>query len=458
VSESDLDLGMAALQAGRWEEGIGHLGTVLQRQPHFAEAWSNLGFALRASGRRAEARDALERALHLKPQLADAWNLLGLVDQETGRHEEARQAFERALALRPDFVAAMMNHANSEQALGRHDAALDGYARALAIAPQNAAVRYNLAHLHEKAIGDYAMARDGYREAIRLDPQLADAHLNLANMLFALGDFAQGWREFAWRPQRRAYEAALAHAGRHYEVPQALPDPVRLRGEQGLGDILFFLRFAALAKKGARLEFNGDRRLHPLLERTGLFDALIEESGLPPPQVRELLVADLPVVVDPAGTAFPPALRLTPHSAARATLEKRLAGAGPATVDRAHVARRRAQRGDVRPALQGSGAGRARRCVARHPCYLDLRAARAAGGRARVTRRGAGRAGPRFLRRERRPRGRARDPRSRGRLCRRQQHEHAPSRGAGARGRACSSRSRRSGAGDCRARRPGFRE
>ena len=322
---------MAALQAGRWEEGIARLRTVLEHRPGFAEVWSNLGFALRAAGRRQEAREALERAIHLKPDLADAWNLLGLVDQEVGRHEEARYEFERALALRPDFVVALVNHANSEQALGRLDEALAGYSRAIAIAPQNAGVHYNLAHLHQKVTGECEKARDGYREAIRLDPGLAEAHLNLANMLFALGDYAEGWREFAWRPQRRAYEAALAQAGRRYEVPAELPPTLRVRGEQGLGDILFFLRFAVLASaKGARLEFNGDRRLHPLLERTALFDTLRDEAAIPAPDVREVLAADLPLLVDPAGTTFPASLTLAPQAAARERISRRLSDAGPA--------------------------------------------------------------------------------------------------------------------------------
>jgi tetratricopeptide (TPR) repeat protein len=324
LSGNDLDLGMAALRAGRWEEGIGRLRAVLAGQPGFAELWSNLGFALREAGRPDEAREALERAVQLKPALADAWNLLGLLDQACGRHEEALRQFTRALDLRPDFVEAVMNRANSEQALGRADAALAGYARALAMAPRNAAVRYNVAHLHQKALGDYERARDEYRAAIALDPALADAHLNLADVLFALGDFAEGWREFAWRPQRRAYEAALARAGRRYELPTAPSGDVRLRGEQGLGDILFFLRFATTA-----MDFNGDRRLHPLLERTGRFRSLTDDPSLPADGITELLVGDLPRVVDPGGRTFPPPLALSSKPEARDAMLDRLRRAGP---------------------------------------------------------------------------------------------------------------------------------
>lgn len=324
MSASDLDLGMAALRAGRWEEGIARLQAVLAIRPGFAEVWSNLGFALREAGRRPEAREALERALHLKPELADTWNLLGLVDQEADRHREARDEFDRALQLRPDFVIAVMNRANSEQALGNLDAALAGYGRAIAMAPEHAGVRYNLAHLHQKVTGDYEAAREGYREAIRLDPHFADAHLNLAHMLLALGQLAEGWREFAWRPQRRNHEAALVQAGQRYELPAAITSDLRVRGEQGLGDILFFLRFA-----NARVAFNGDRRLHPLLERTGLFSPLSDDPATSQGQPPELLIGDLPLVVDPAGRAVPPPLKLVASAREREQAGRRLREAGP---------------------------------------------------------------------------------------------------------------------------------
>ena len=320
---------MAALQAGRWDEGIARLRGVLARQPQFAEVWSNLGFALRAVGRRDEAREALERAVEIAPGLPDAWNLLGLVEQEVGRHEVAIAYFQRALALRPDFALAVVNQANSAQALGRLDAAVEGYARALEMAPRNAGLHYNLGHLHQKATGDYAKARDAYRAAIALDPSLADAHLNLANVLFALGSYDEGWRVFAWRPQRIAHERAVARAGGRYEppAPGVLPRTLRLRGEQGLGDMLFFLRFAPIAVSAdVRIAFNGDARLHPILARTGLFEALSDDLS---PGSNELLVADLPPVVEPMGERFPAALALAADARSREAMERRLRDAGP---------------------------------------------------------------------------------------------------------------------------------
>lgn len=331
---NDLDAGMAHLRAGRWQEGIERLRAVLAREPKSAEVWSNLGFALRATGQAAEAREALQRAVALRPQLADAWNLLGLVEQESDRHEDAWRHFDRAIALRLDFAFAWMNRANSEQALGRIDAALAGYARALELAPASGAIHYNLGHLHQKVTARLDEALRSYREAIRLEPGLADAHLNLAHVLLLLGRFDEGWREFAWRPQRRLYAAARARLGVPYEPPRAEPWPRRLavRAEQGLGDILFFLRYAAeAAARGTELAFNGDARLHPLLARTGLFVRLSDDPAVSSSDGTEILAGDLPLLFPDlhAAGALPPPFRLPVDAGARERMAERLAAAGP---------------------------------------------------------------------------------------------------------------------------------
>src|SRR5439155_24648784 len=98
----------------------------------------------------------------------------------------------------------------------------------------------------------------------------------LAQTQLALGHWAQGWQSYASRESRKAFEGDCARHGRPYRPPTLAEIDGRevvLVAEQGIGDILFFLRFApALRARAARLSFAGEPRLHPLLARTGLFD------------------------------------------------------------------------------------------------------------------------------------------------------------------------------------------
>ena len=82
-------------------------------------------------------------------------------------------------------------------------------------------------------------------------------------MLLSLGEWREGWREYQWRPnvlQERGARPAGAAA------PSLDGKRIRVRGEQGLGDTLFFLRFAAeLRSRGAAVELAAPRKLAAVL-------------------------------------------------------------------------------------------------------------------------------------------------------------------------------------------------
>lgn len=329
-AQAQLHAGVARLQLGHWARGVAHLRVSVAADPSNAEAWSNLAMGERELGRLEEARQAVGRALAIDPALAPAWNLQGLLLQAMGRHEESAACFERALGLDPAFAIAAMNLGNGHQMRGELPRAEAAYRRALAIDPREAEIHYNLGHLFHKC-GRVRESLAPYREATRLRPSYAMAHNNLAHALFLLGEFAEAWREHAGRAPRVQFEAALAAQGRRY----ALPAPGSLRGrtlsiraEQGLGDILFFLRFApGLSAAGARLAFSGEARLAPLLARTGHFMPAGPAPGDAAKSGDEVLAGDLALLLDPS--AVPPPLALVPDPAALARVEARLAAYGP---------------------------------------------------------------------------------------------------------------------------------
>jgi len=99
-----------------------------------------------------------------------------------------------------------------------------------------------------------------------------------------------------------------------------------LLAEQGLGDILFFLRFAApLREGGATLVFAGEPRLHPLIGRTGLVDRL-EDAFDFEPGVTPVLLGDLPSIGD---FRVRPTLRVTPDAQRLERLRDMLERLGP---------------------------------------------------------------------------------------------------------------------------------
>jgi hypothetical protein len=100
-----------------------------------------------------------------------------------------------------------------------------------------------------------------------------------------------------------------------------------LVAEQGLGDILFFLRFAPALRAVARhISFSGEPRLASIIARTGTVDTSVEAS---PPHAVALLVADLPAMLGEAAGSYAPSLRASPQPSRVESWALRLRESGP---------------------------------------------------------------------------------------------------------------------------------
>jgi len=282
-------------QDGRVEEAEAIYREVLGREPRHAVATHYLGMAAWQRGDAAEGERLMRASIEANPAIPDFHNNLGLLLRDTARAALALDCYRRALAADPAWFEAHNNFGLALEDLGRFEEAIDAYV-----------------------------------QAISREPRFAAARQNLARVLLALGRYAYGWEEYRWRllahgdasavPQPKAPRLPASLAGRHIE----------LVGEQGLGDVVFFLRFAPeLVRRGATLAFRGDSRLHSILQRTALF-----AGGLREPDTATagdaIFVGDLPWLLRATdASALPPPLPLEALGDRSTRLRAALARLGP---------------------------------------------------------------------------------------------------------------------------------
>lgn len=351
---------------GRAAEAERHLRGVVRRHPGFALAWFNLANAVRQQGREQEAADLYRRATQLEPEFPDAHNNLGSVLHALERFEEAEQAYRQYLALQPDSATGYCNLASvlidrgrfadaetvCRQALVRfHDfadlhpilaaalghqgkltEALAAFRTAATLAPDSARALWAYgAALCES--GKSEQAQEWLERARALQPDMPEFHNSMAGAYLSEGNLQAGWEEFEFRPARRQFVAKFPELSLVTELPPTLSGKnICLLREQGLGDELFFLRFAAMLKsRGAKITHRASAKIASILARCDTIDEIITSTKPIPVADHVLLVGDLPLAtMKLASHEIPPPLSLKPREESVQRVADLLKEFGPA--------------------------------------------------------------------------------------------------------------------------------
>jgi Tfp pilus assembly protein PilF len=320
---------MIALQAAAPQRACELAKRAHQLDRKNAEYLNTLGIALAECGLLDESEAALKRSLKLKPASAQTHHNYGKLLFKQHRLDAAAVAYGRALAIDASYPGVRYNLANTFMRMGEPERALPLLRAIVAADPLEEDAWIALAEACFSTRGADA-AKAEFESVLRRAPELARVREYYGKLLLGLGRFEEGWREYAWR-------AAVPRSDADRSAVFALALPVDLAGraillrqEQGLGDVLFFLRFAKLlGDRGARLVLECPPKLAGLL-RDQSFLSDIVETGKPPARdfAYTFSLGDLPLVL--GGSAIAPPLRITAREQHVHAARERLAGLGPA--------------------------------------------------------------------------------------------------------------------------------
>lgn len=322
-------LGIALARQGKYADAVPVLRAVADLAPAEPGIHQNLGNALAGQGDIPQALESFRRVVALRPEHAGAWfdigvlhqrlecfddaraayiktltldaghrgalNNLGWVFRQTGQFEQAADCYRTLLALAPDDFGAHHNLGIINRCMGNLDEACLCYERAMTIAPfyVDAIIGLGAARGCQ---GRFAESQACFEKALLIAPASADARYSLGINALAMGDWERGWLNYKARPTRLLAEIEKTVEG-NLSIPDE-PCTLLLLNEQGIGDELFFLRFAAVLKKsGFVLRCLCDQKIKSIVERTGIFEQVVVPGDPVPPSDLQLLVGDLPLLL-----------------------------------------------------------------------------------------------------------------------------------------------------------------
>jgi tetratricopeptide (TPR) repeat protein len=215
-----------------------------------------------------------------------------VVLNKQNRLNEAVEVLRRAVELKPDFALALSNLGHLLMLTGRVEEGEIASRRAVELEPANSTFVSNLAcvlgsrHRYEEALAVT-------RRAIELDSGNHLAHAQAGFVLLKMGRMSEAWAEFEWR----THEWAPAPGRRTWDGSPLNGASIVMRPEQGFGDTIQFVRYAALLKSRAgagRVIVECHRDLKTIMQTVRGVDAVHTPDDPPADAQIEIWMMSLP--------------------------------------------------------------------------------------------------------------------------------------------------------------------
>lgn len=299
-------LGLLAFQVGRTQQALEMLREAMRLDAYNPLFPADLADVCAKLGMRADALAAYDKSLSLAPDQADVLVGRGQLKLRQGRLDEAVVDLSQAIELDPTLFAA---HAELGAALryqGRLAEAQAAMERAVQLDSYQADLYFNLGVVHYEQ-GKLLESIGCTERALRLNPKLPDARHLSAMARLALGDFANGWREYAAQPNP-AGAATSTHGLPTWTGVPVAGAAVVIVADLDLAHTILLLRCIPLARaRGAEVVADLRAQLTALAAPLGC--AVVSDGQPLPENCRWQL---------PLGS-LPGLLGITPATAAAAT-------------------------------------------------------------------------------------------------------------------------------------------
>lgn len=313
--EETIQLALDFHNAGRNDEALKVIGTVLASVQDDPNAWNVLGIIKCHLSEYLPALDAFDKAFALSPTPMIRSNR-AMVLSQIGRNEEALAEWQGCAKDQPNNPIFWNNIGNVLERLERFEEALSAHDRTLQFDPDHVLTYFNRAIVLARLGRDHE-AIANFNMAIARDPHYVDAFYNRGLAKLRTGDLPGGFVDYEWRLRSPETSKGVPKFEDRPMWNGRMPldgKTILIHGEQGMGDMLMIMRYVPmLVERGARVLAVMHKPLKPLLQIEGL--ELLEEGKDYPKTDYWLPAMSLPMVFKTSVTTIPRPWRPEPDKA-----------------------------------------------------------------------------------------------------------------------------------------------
>ncbi len=295
--EAGINLGNVLAQCGSVDAALEQYFEVLKASPIHPNALFNVATLYRQTGRYEEAINYYRRLLDISNNHLEAMINLGTIYEHLGNTPEAMLLYEKVLAKEPSNLTALINLSSVFINQFRYSEAAELCNQVLKISPNHKDAWVNLGSIYA-ITGEFVAAKKAYLKALQIDPNDNEVRVWSGMLGLAQGDFREKtWLYYQARSSRLEKQRGLSALDD--QIPEKCTGlTIMIIGEQGIGDELFFLRYADLLKaKGVKLSCVCDPKISSLVERSGVCNSVYEHGTQLPLCDKSIVSGDLPLVV-----------------------------------------------------------------------------------------------------------------------------------------------------------------
>ena len=276
--------GVVLEKLNRLQESLNSYELSILINPRVAITHFNKGLIHQKLNQHELAISSYDSAIELQPRYAEAYSNRGIALREVNKNKIALESFDQAIKINPHFSDAFYNRAESLILEDRILEAITDYNSAIKFQPNFPEALYNKGiALHRIQKVDEAI--NCYDAAIDLDGENKDAYWNKSLALLLKGDYKNGWALYESRWNINSFSASFSQ----YTKPiwtgneDIKNKRVLLVGEQGLGDMIQFCRYASIIKSmNAEVILETPKELNELLKNfNGISQILERGSAIP---------------------------------------------------------------------------------------------------------------------------------------------------------------------------------